>query len=388
MQGGGDFDFVLVGGGLASSLVALALHAARPAARVLLIERGPTLGGNHTWSFHESDLAGDARTLVEPLVETSWSAHDVVFPLLQRRLSSKYQSFGAPSLDSAVRASFAARASSELALGQSVARVDGTSVTFDDGRVARGRVVVDGRGVSSNDDSLGAVFRGGYQKFVGLELELTEDAPRTLPLLMDARVEQLDGYRFVYVLPFTSRRVLVEDTYYSRSPRLDRAEIAARVLAYAESHGYRVGRVLREEHGVLPIPTHVTRSAEPNGPVRAGMRAGWFHPTTGYSLPMAARFAIMAATCVPEELPERARAFSLRHEKNARFARFLNRLLFGAFAPESRRHVLERFYTLPDDVIARFYALESTRWDHAHILCGRPPRGFSVSQLLLGDATV
>jgi lycopene beta-cyclase len=61
-------------------------------------------------------------------------------------------------------------------------------------------------------------------------------------------------------------------------------------------------------------------------------------------------------------------------------------MLFGAFAPQERYHVLERFYRLPESTIRRFYALETLAMDRARILCGRPPRGFSLRRLLASGA--
>ena len=50
---------------------------------------------------------------------------------------------------------------------------------------------------------------------------------------MDATVEQQDGYRFVYCLPFTSTSVFVEDTYYQDTPMLDRIGEGAQLLGVA-----------------------------------------------------------------------------------------------------------------------------------------------------------
>ena len=52
-------DLVLVGGGLANCLIAYRLAERRPDLHILILERGPTLGGHHTWSFHEHDLSSD-----------------------------------------------------------------------------------------------------------------------------------------------------------------------------------------------------------------------------------------------------------------------------------------------------------------------------------------
>jgi len=52
--------------------------------------------------------------------------------------------------------------------------------------------------------------------------------------------------------------------------------------------------------------------------------------------------------------------------------------MFRAYPPQSRWHVLERFYReMPDDTVRRFYAFDMTVADRARLLLGRPPRGFS-----------
>ena len=48
-------------------------------------------------------------------------------------------------------------------------------------------------------------------------------------------------------------------------------------------------------------------------------------------------------------------------------------MLFRAAEPDRRYQVLERFYRLAPDLIARFYAAESRRTDQLRILSGRPP---------------
>ena len=53
------YDLILVGGGLANGLIAWRLQQLRPQWRVLCLEQGPVLGGNHTWSFHDADLTAE-----------------------------------------------------------------------------------------------------------------------------------------------------------------------------------------------------------------------------------------------------------------------------------------------------------------------------------------
>ena len=51
-----DADLIFVGGGLANTLIALKLADTQPNLKILLIEKSPDIGGNHTWSFHGTDL--------------------------------------------------------------------------------------------------------------------------------------------------------------------------------------------------------------------------------------------------------------------------------------------------------------------------------------------
>ena len=65
------------------------------------------------------------------------------------------------------------------------------------------------------------------------------------------------------------------------------------------------------------------------------------------------------------------------HERQARFCRLLNWLLFCAYPQGERWQVLQRFYRLPEATIRRFYALDLTLADRARLLLGRPPGGLS-----------
>jgi lycopene beta-cyclase len=202
------------------------------------------------------------------------------------------------------------------------------------------------------------------------------------PVVMDATVAQIDGYRFVYVLPLGPDQLLIEDTRYSDAPGLDRAEITANIEAYAAQRGWTIAETLREEVGVLPIALAGDIDAfwadAPGPAADAGMRAALFHPTTGYSSPDAARQAEMIARLPPAELttaPVRAAVIAMSKDawRDRSFYRLLNRMLFRAARPGERYKVLERFYRLPIPLIERFYAGQATAADKLRILAGRPP---------------
>jgi lycopene beta-cyclase len=372
-----DEEYALVGGGLQNALITLALLARRPHVRLALIEREAQLGGNHTWCFHESDVPEAARPWLDPLVVKRWPEHEVAFPGYRRRLPGAYAAIDSQRLRLVVEAAIG-RAPHARRVTASVREVRPDGVTLDGGERLSARLVVDARGPEH-----APVAAGGYQKFLGLELALDGGAAPAVPMLMDASVEQHDGFRFVYVLPWASDRLLIEDTYYSDRPDLDAATLRVRVLEHARRMGLRVREVLREERGVLPIPTRLEAQPECEAPLRAGYAGGLFHPTTGYSLPVAVRLALhLAARPAQAALGADYARWLRAHRRQVRFCLGLNRMLFSAFAPERRYHVLERFYRLPSATIRRFYALDTTASDRARILCGRPPQGFSLARWL------
>ncbi|MDF3068924.1 MAG: lycopene cyclase [Polyangiaceae bacterium] len=376
-----ELDFLLVGGGLGNALIALALFARRPGVKVGLVEQGRALGGNHLWCFHAGDVEEEAREFVSPLVSAQWPRYEVRFPELSRTLEEPYAAVRSERLDEVVRAAFAAQRGSRLFLECRAVHVTDRTVKLEDGRELRARHVIESRG----PEALSSSERAGYQKFLGLEVKLKRPSPISHPVLMDALVPQRDGFRFLYALPFSSDRVLLEDTYFSDDKHLDRARLEQEILEYAAKSGFEVECVVREEVGILPLPTrlrHVPNPA-PGGPLVAGYQGAWFHPVTGYSFPVAARLACAVARAEPDTLRERAWPRLVREQRaQLRFCLLLNKLFFGAFAPDQRRNVIERFYRLPPESVRRFYAMSLSHADRARILCGRPPRGFSLSRAL------
>lgn len=379
---GHTFDHLLVGGGLQNGLIAWLLLQRDPEARVALVEAGHCIGGNHTWSYHATDVPEHVQELVAPLAEHAWDEYQVHFPGIIRHVRLGYRSLHSSHLDRLLRLQFSTAPHASLLLSSPVSEVHPDRVVLASGTSLTGRTVIDARGPVL-DSSPKA--RAGYQKFVGLELSLGAPARTRSPILMDACVPQEDGFRFFYVLPFAPDRVLIEDTRFSEEPALDHEALEEGILQYARERGYDVNQVLRRESGVLPMP-YVSRSAwSRNMPLAAGYGGGFIHPATGYSFPVALRVALHVADCAPES-PLGAGWDDLvrRHRTQYRFATFLNRLLFTAYSPEDRYHIFQQFYQQPDAAIGRFYRLELERSDMARMFTGAPPRGFSIKRMVEG----
>jgi lycopene beta-cyclase len=362
------FDLVIVGGGLAGGLSALALRRRRAELRLLIVEPDATIGGNHLWSFFESDVAPAHRWLTDPLIGHRWNGYDVLFPAHARHLEQTYQTIESEALDRAVRSAL----DPEQIRHEVVTALGPTHVVLKGGERIEAAAVLDARGGKAEGLDL------GWQKFVGQLLTIPQGHGLANPIVMDASVEQHDGYRFVYCLPFSPTELFVEDTYYSDGPEIVHDLLRERIGDYAAAHGWQVATRSREEHGALPVVTGGDFNRlwpKDDSVARAGARGGFFHPLTSYSLPDAVRFAIWLAEEAPlgAKLGAATRARARKHWKRGTFYRLLTALLFGAAAPHERYRVLERFYRLSGPLIARFYAGSSTGLDKVRILSGKPP---------------
>jgi len=363
-------DLILVGGGLANGLIAWRLRQRYPQLNVLLIEAGEQIGGNHTWSFHEDDLTPEQHAWLAPLVAHAWPGYEVQFPDLHRRLARGYYSITSERFVEALQQVLG----ENIWLNCPVSEVLPNSVRLANGEALLAGAVIDGRGVTASP-----AMQTGYQLFLGQQWRLSQPHGLTVPILMDATVAQQQGYRFVYTLPLSADTLLIEDTRYANTPQLDDNALRQTITDYAHSKGWQLAQLEREESGCLPITLagdiHALWADAPGVP-RAGMRAGLFHPTTGYSLPLAVDLADAIAdsprlSSVP--LYQLTRQFAERHWRRQGFFRLLNRMLFLAGREENRWRVMQRFYGLPEPTVERFYAGRLSLFDKARILTGKPP---------------
>lgn len=365
-------DLAILGGGLAGGLIALAMRKRRPEINLLLIEQGAFLGGNHLWSYFASDIAPEHRWLMAPLICHGWTGYDVRFPDYNRHFDTGYYSVESERLDEVVRA---ALPPAQIMTGVKALAANPKAIVLDNGTRIEAKGVIDTRG-GGNPNHLDC----GWQSFLGQMLHLAEPHDLAQPMIMDATVEQLDGFRFVYCLPVSPVEVFVEDTYYLDSPDVNLDALEARIDAYAARQRWQVERKSRTETGMLPVVMAgdfdgYWRSSG-DKTAKAGARAGLFHPLTSYSLPDAVRFAVQltgVGNFDGEALADITYDYARQHWKAMGYYRMLTKMMFRAALPAQRFRPLQHTYSLDADLIQRFYAGKSTLQDKARILIGKPP---------------
>lgn len=122
------------------------------------------------------------------------------------------------------------------------------------------------------------------QHFKGWVIETIEPVfdPETATL-MDYRIDQKKETRFVYVLPFSPQRALVEFTVFS--PALcPKEEYDLELLKYIQTYLQTTDfRVLETEFGVIPMADFATGPLQEGRVVHIGTGAGFVKASSGYA---------------------------------------------------------------------------------------------------------
>ena len=368
---------VILGAGLSGLLTAWRCLELNPKLKITLIDANSEIAGDHTWSFNLNDIDTELQKWVRPFIAHQWDAYDVKFPTRQRTLNITYCTGNSETLKSCVRPLIDSGRLS-LKLNSRVQDIGEDIVFLEGGEEIQSALILDARGFEPNPERY-----LGYQKFVGHVIRTEQPHGVERPIIMDATVPQLGGYRFVYCLPYSDTELLVEDTYYTDGADMKSQEVDARIRDYIESQlNITSYEVARRETGILPI----TIAIKPDvyAPMSIGIRGGYYHAVTGYSFPDAAKVAdklahqILSLVNGGQKITNRNLQLAMQnmqreHYSSERFFRLLNRMLFRAAKPQERYMVLQRFYGLGEGLIERFYAGDLTWRDKVRILIGKPP---------------
>jgi lycopene beta-cyclase len=354
-------------------LTALAIARAHPALDIALVEGGEHLGGNHRWSWFASDIDAGGEALLADFPKAQWTGrYEVRFPAYTRSLPATYNSLASSDFAASIKRELN---QGSVLTGRRIAALDARGLDMMDGERIDARHVIDCRGITQ-----AAELTGGWQVFLGQEWELDQPHGLAGPVIMDATVEQVGAYRFMYLLPIGPKTLFLEDTYYASAPELDSDALRLRIANYVRGAGWS-GEPVAEETGVLPVITGGDFAAfqaaqRVPGVARAGARGGFVHPLTSYTLPQAVRIAGLVAEALDTADPDLAallEAEAQKHWQATGFYRLLGRMLFGAADPAERYRVFQHFYRLSEPLIERFYAARSTWPDRARVLAGKPP---------------
>ena len=368
-------DLAIIGGGLSGGLIALAARRAQPDRRILLIEAAPSLGGNHLWSFIDSDVDDKAKLLLEPLVNYGWREFAVVFPRYKRALPHSFYSIRSDQFDITLRKAMPAES---ILTGRRAMAVSADAVVLEDGTTIAAHGVVDARGPA--DLSLLDLH---YRKFVGYELTL--DGPHSVrrATLIDAAADPAEGFQYMTMLPIENDRLFIEDVRYEGHFDLDMSDHGQRIVNHAARFGWRIRSSARGQAGIVPIALggdfEDYWQSGGVGVAKVGLRAGLFHPVSGNSLADAARTAWMIAEAKDwsgAALHKMLHAHAAKSWARRAYYRHFAVQMLRETAPSEGYRMLEALYRMDSDLIARFHGMELGLADRVALSLGDGPMPF------------
>jgi len=325
------FDLVILGGGCAglSLSMALAPHGGR-CPRTLVIESRTEYTNDRTWCYW-NDLSAPVPYPIQHRWQTMRVAHAGQSVSLDCG-SSPYHMLAAQDFYAAAQATIDQQPNIALWRGTSVAGEPRRSGGVWHIRTSAGdvsaRSVVDTR-PSQLPRRAGATL---WQSFYGHEIECS--APVFDPLSLDLMHFLGPDARdvpFVYVLPVTPTRALVEVTVFGATPLASR-ELSARLdAAIAQRVGGASFTTMRREHGILPMGLNETPRSAHKSFVKVGVMAGGARPSTGYAFQRIQRWAGDCAHALV------SRGHPVGHQPDALPLRVMDQIFLDVLRADPRR---------------------------------------------------
>lgn len=134
-----------------------------------------------------------------------------------------------------------------------------------------------------------------FQSFIGYMIEPEHPIENTDSMdMMDFGVEQQGATQFMYVLPLSERKALVELTRFGVN-KITEQEAAPVLENYIQQH-FGNAQILETETGCIPMCSAPLEVKELQGVVRLGSRAGAIKPGTGYAFKNMHRQAVEIIT--------------------------------------------------------------------------------------------
>lgn len=289
-------DLAIIGGGCAGLSLARELSERQTSKSVMVIEPRKHYQDDRSWCFWASKQHAQSH-----LVSHLWSAWlfgQQGYPNEQRSSSNNpYQYIRSSDFYRNSLESIAQSPTIQIRLDESVKSVervqDGWHIETDRGNVFASNVI-DTRPPAKEQLAQATL----YQCFLGAEIEHEYEIcnnPSTIELMTEMQVINGD-YCFTYLLPFSKKHLLIEQTVFSAQP-LTAERLQDSLDLLLKNRGLINTSILRTEYGILPMGLPEIQTDLP----RAGMGGGALRPSSGYGFMRIQRWAKLCATRFDEQ---------------------------------------------------------------------------------------
>jgi lycopene beta-cyclase len=294
-----SYDYIFLGGGCASLSIIMRMITSEKFSqkKILLVDREPKIRNDRTWCFWEQEAGFFEDIVYRKWTHLCFKTDEVSIPLEIGR----YQYKMIRGID------FYNKCLSDIKLSGNIDIIHG-EISFEEGNGSM-RIKINDEILYYNPEAV--LFNSLYapaprekdkfhllQHFKGWVVEAGPDSfDAKQATLMDFRVAQTHGTAFVYVLPLSSDKALVEYTFFSENLRPP-AEYNIGLKNYLEQFlGVSSYTIVEEEFGVIPM-TNANFPFFKNGMFFIGTAGGQTKASTGYTF----RFIQKQADAVVSQL--------------------------------------------------------------------------------------
>lgn len=373
-------DIVIVGGGCAGLATALALAEHAPGRRAIVLDARAPERDRRTWCFWD-----DGSNPAPEAVARSWDRWEIRTSqgsVIASDPEHPYRMLPAADYRRAMRIraerTGTARIHHDEITRNIVASRDSTAVETRNG-VVTANIAIDARGLEMDSPEIpGRVTL--YQRFIGQWIETDRPVfdPSLITLMDFTDRPDENVVQFMYVVPVSSNRALVESTIFARE-RDSAWDFRSDIRSYLHRRWNlreATWRVAGEEAGCIPMTDAPPDARTRRGAVPAvGVRGGASRPSTGYAVTRIWRQAQTSARAIAGGNP--VQPFCDRRRTRLLDAVFLRFLRDDPKrAPEAFRRMFDR---VPGPVTVRFLTERSSIVDELRIILALPKRPFLLA---------
>jgi lycopene beta-cyclase len=387
-------DITIIGAGLAGLSMAVRLADTQFAAlKIRILDPRTTLVGNKTWCawrLHAHPFAD--------CVSAHWT-HGIISDA-RRGANAKaaldfstcpYEHVTEQDLIDYALPILARAPHVSLHLGESVISINTAEVTNKDdstfestihtqSRTFTSRLVLDSRPPDASVNAWRQVFFGGEYR---LSSQHARDDRSTFTMMAMQAVPRGSGCAFVYVLPLSHDRSLIQATAFVPPNGDVTLPWEAMIKEYAEHEGIVIHDLLRAEHGVIAMDADVAPTSALTPITNIGARGGFVRASTGYSFSRTQRACDAIAQAIGQ-WAEDARQKPISIDWQSAAVPMLDRTFLRALQREDVDSA-DLFWRLAratnGDTLARFLDGEPTARDLASVVAAMPTFPFLVAGL-------
>jgi len=274
------FDYIICGGGASGLLLSNAFISDNffNDKKILIIERESKTANDKTFGFWN-----DKESVLDDMVYKEWEFAEfkdsnsyntfLLNPYKYKMIKSNqfYSHIGNKIL----------KASNFRYLNSNIYEIDEISniVKTDDGEFSSSIIFS-----SIYNEATFKKFPLLKQHFIGWTIETkSENFDDNKITFMDFSVDQKDEIRFMYILPFSKNKALVEYTLFSKELIADN-EYEKEIKSYLKENNIQDYTIKDKEKGMIPMTCYPFFENNTDTYFQIGTAGGWSKPSTGYTI--------------------------------------------------------------------------------------------------------